>query len=48
MTITVKIYTGQKVSGVRYFKRLHAAHAFIARIERGRDNRRAWIDEVTR
>jgi hypothetical protein len=48
MQVTVYVYTGHAVTGIRFFRSLARAHAFIARTERGKAHRRAFIHEVTR
>jgi hypothetical protein len=48
MQVTVYVYTGAIVTGIRSFRSLARAQAFIARVERGKAHRRAFIHEVTR
>jgi len=47
MQITVYVYTGQFVTGIRTFRSIRAANAFITRITRS-VKRRAFIHEITR
>ena len=48
MQIIVYVYTGQAVSGIRTFRSIRAAQAYITRVTRLHSNRRAYIHEVTR
>ena len=47
MQVTVYVYTGQIVTGIRTFRSIRAANGFIAKVNR-RVTRRAFIHEVTK
>jgi len=47
MQVTVYVYTGQLVTGVRTFRSVQTAQRFIAKVER-RLGSYAFIHEITR